>query len=71
LSEANIPGFIGLPTALAFARAGHIVYGTTRDQKAARQLAKHEIVPLICPPNGAHGYAVWGKIAADVDVGEW
>lgn len=65
------PGFIGLPVALAYARAGHIVYGTTRDQKAARQLAKHEIVPLVTPANGAHGHAVWGKIAHDIDIGEY
>lgn len=65
----NHAGFIGLPVALAYARAGHIVYGTTRDAKAARQLAKHEIVPLICPANGAHGHSVWGQVAGDADVG--
>jgi nucleoside-diphosphate-sugar epimerase len=70
LLPTNTPGFIGLPTALAFSRAGHIVYGTTRDRNSARQLSKHEIVPLICPPNGAHGHSVWGKIADDIDVGE-
>lgn len=63
-------GFIGLPVALAFARAGHIVYGTARDAKAARKLAIHEIIPIVTPATAGHGFSVWSKIAVDVDVGE-
>lgn len=35
-------GFIGLPVARAFVRAGHIVYGLTRSEKKAKQLAAEE-----------------------------
>ncbi|BEI85911.1 hypothetical protein CcaverHIS002_0601980 [Cutaneotrichosporon cavernicola] len=61
-------GFIGLPVALAFARAGHIVYGTARDAKTARKLSIHEIIPFVTPATAGHGFSVWGKIAAEVDV---
>lgn len=64
------PGFIGLPVALAYSRAGHIVYGTARDAKAARKLAIHEIIPIVTPATAGHGFCVWSKIAAEVDVGE-
>jgi nucleoside-diphosphate-sugar epimerase len=64
-------GFIGLPVALAYARAGHIVYGTARDAKTARKLAIHEIIPVVTPATAGHGFSVWSKIAAEVDVSEY
>ena len=35
-------GFIGLPAAQALVRAGHYVYGLTRSQQKAKQLAAEE-----------------------------
>jgi hypothetical protein len=35
-------GFIGFPAAQALARAGHIVYGQTRSEAKAKQLAAEE-----------------------------
>ncbi|KAL1411505.1 hypothetical protein Q8F55_002466 [Vanrija albida] len=62
-------GFIGLPVALTLSRAGHVVYGTTRDAKAARKLlAQNEIHPLLVTLATERGDSVWGKIAAEVDV---
>ncbi|KAL6303959.1 NAD(P)-binding protein [Sparassis latifolia] len=40
-------GFIGFPAAQAFVRAGHIVYGVTRSQEKAKQLAGEEIIPIV------------------------
>lgn len=64
-------GFIGLPVALAFARSGHIVYGTARNAKGARQLAIHEIVPVVTPASAGHGASIWAKLAEECDVGEY
>lgn len=65
-------GFIGLPVALTLSRAGHVVYGTTRDAKAARKLlAQNEIHPLLVTLATERGDSVWGKIASEVDVGEY
>lgn len=63
-------GFIGSAVAEAFARAGHITYGTSRSSASAPELAKNEIVPLICDPVTDEGKKVWGPIASTADVGE-
>jgi len=62
-------GFIGSPVALAFVRAGHIVYGQSRSSIAANRLAVDEIVPVICDPHSEDGKKVWGERATQVDVG--
>ena len=51
-------------------RAGHIVYGQTRSHETARELAKDEIIPVVCDPSTDEGAAVWAKIAGQADVGE-
>nr|XP_019008392.1 uncharacterized protein I206_06951 [Kwoniella pini CBS 10737]OCF47173.1 hypothetical protein I206_06951 [Kwoniella pini CBS 10737] len=62
-------GFLGLPAAEAFVRAGHIVYGTTRSTRSAVDvLAAREIVPIVVDPFDENGKKQWGKIAAEVDV---
>ncbi|WVW78386.1 hypothetical protein I302_100340 [Kwoniella bestiolae CBS 10118] len=62
-------GFLGLPAAEAFVRAGHIVYGTTRSERsAAEKLAPNEIIPIVADPYSDEGKKVWGKIAAQCDV---
>ncbi|KAK8847476.1 hypothetical protein IAR55_005334 [Kwoniella newhampshirensis] len=62
-------GFLGLPAAEAFVRAGHIVYGSTRSESsAARKLAPVEIIPVVCDPHTDEGRAKWGKVAAKCDV---
>jgi len=61
-------GFIGNPAAKAFARAGHIVYGTTRSEKSARALAEEEIVPVVCDPATPEGIKVFSSIAEACDV---
>ncbi|PIL35612.1 hypothetical protein GSI_02340 [Ganoderma sinense ZZ0214-1] len=49
-------GFIGLPVAQAFVRAGHIVYGQTRSEDKAKQLAAQEIIPIVCGPTDVNKY---------------
>nr|VWO95536.1 Uncharacterized protein [Ganoderma boninense] len=49
-------GFIGLPVAQAFVRAGHIVYGQTRSEEKAKQLAAQEIIPIVCGPTDVNKY---------------
>lgn len=49
-------GFIGLPVAQAFVRAGHIVYGQTRSEEKARQLVAEEIIPIVCGPTDVNKY---------------
>lgn len=64
-------GFVALPVAQAFSRAGHIVYGVTRSQSSAdRLLAPEEIIPVVCDSSTDEGRKVWGAIAATCDVGE-
>lgn len=63
-------GFIGRPVADAFVRAGHIVYGQTRSTETARELAKDEIIPVVCDPMTEEGGAIWAKVAGQADVGE-
>lgn len=55
--------------AKAFARAGHIVYGVTRSKANGQDLAKEEIVPVVCESGTDEGRKVWGEIAAVADVG--
>ncbi|KAF8551246.1 NAD(P)-binding protein [Imleria badia] len=43
-------GFIGLPAAQALSRAGHIVYGVTRSETKAQQLAAAERTFLLLAP---------------------
>ncbi len=40
-------GYVGSPVARALRRAGHAVWGLTRSAAKARQLAQHEIQPVI------------------------
>ncbi|WWC86816.1 uncharacterized protein L201_001695 [Kwoniella dendrophila CBS 6074] len=62
-------GFIGLPAAEAFVRAGHIVYGTSRSEKtAAEKLGPREILPVVVDVFSEEGKKKWGKIAAKCDV---
>ena len=63
-------GFIGLPAAQAFVRAGHIVYGQTRSEKSTGDLVKDEIIPVVLDPGSDEGVEAFVKLAKDVDVGE-
>jgi nucleoside-diphosphate-sugar epimerase len=58
-------GFIGLPVCLALRRAGHIVYGLTRSEAKAKQLAKDEILPVV---GNATDTKTWIELALSVDV---
>ncbi|KAI1797155.1 NAD(P)-binding protein [Ganoderma leucocontextum] len=49
-------GFIGLPIAQAFVRAGHVVYGQTRSEEKAKQLVAEEIIPVVCGPADVNKY---------------
>ncbi|TBU26199.1 NAD(P)-binding protein [Dichomitus squalens] len=49
-------GFIGLPIAQAFVRAGHVVYGQTRSEEKAKQLTAEEIIPIVCDPSHVNTY---------------
>jgi len=42
-------GFIGLGVARAFRRAGRTVYGVVRSEKAAQELLRNEIIPVLVP----------------------
>jgi len=68
--EADCAGFIGLPTAQAFVRAGHIVYGSTRSDNSKGELIKEEIIPVVLDPGSNEGVEAFVEIAKDVDVGE-
>jgi nucleoside-diphosphate-sugar epimerase len=63
-------GFIGLPAAQAFVRAGHMVYGQTRSEKSTGELVKEEIIPVVLDPGSDEGVEAFVKVAKDVDVGE-
>ena len=63
-------GFIGLPTALAFSRAGHIVYGQTRSSSSTAELAKDEIIPVVFDPSTSEGIKAFVELAKSVDTGE-
>ncbi|EPQ54392.1 NAD P-binding protein [Gloeophyllum trabeum ATCC 11539] len=58
-------GFIGLPAAQAFVRAGHTVYGVTRSAAKAKQLAAEEIIPIICEVDQ---FDNWTKYLGTIDV---
>ncbi|KAF7800259.1 hypothetical protein EIP86_011506 [Pleurotus ostreatoroseus] len=58
-------GFIGLPVARAFVRAGHTVYGQTRSEKNTKRLTAEEITPIVAQPADT---AAWISIVATVDV---
>lgn len=62
-------GFIGLPAAQAFVRAGHIVYGVTRSQSKANSLAKEEIIPIVADSSKSEGLKKLDDVAGLVDVG--
>jgi nucleoside-diphosphate-sugar epimerase len=63
-------GFIGLPTAQALVRAGHIVYGQTRSDKSKTDLVKEEIVPIVLDPGTDEGIKAFVEVAKDVDLGK-
>ncbi|KAI0753215.1 NAD(P)-binding protein [Daedaleopsis nitida] len=50
-------GFIGLPVAQAFVRAGHLVYGQTRSETKAQQLKAAEIIPVVADPQDISTFA--------------
>ncbi|EKM52493.1 uncharacterized protein PHACADRAFT_164427 [Phanerochaete carnosa HHB-10118-sp] len=58
-------GFIGLPAAQALVRAGHIVYGLTRSQEKAQQLAREEIIPVVSQTSDL---STWLPLIASLDV---
>ncbi|KAI0933019.1 hypothetical protein AcW2_001466 [Taiwanofungus camphoratus] len=58
-------GFIGLPVAQAFVRAGHIVYGVTRSPQKAKQLAAEEIIPIVSETTN---FSLWLPLVASLDV---
>jgi hypothetical protein len=64
-------GFVAFPIAQAFARAGHIVYGTTRSAENAKALARDEILPIVCDATNDEGRALWGKEAETADLSEY
>jgi len=43
----GVTGFIGLPTAQALVRAGHIVYGLVRTAGKIQKLAAEEVIPVV------------------------
>ncbi|OBZ68780.1 hypothetical protein A0H81_11340 [Grifola frondosa] len=62
-------GFIGLPVAQAFVRAGHIVYGQTRSAEKAKQLAAEEIIPVVAEVENTAAYLpLVATLDAVVDV---
>ncbi|KAH7925461.1 NAD(P)-binding protein [Leucogyrophana mollusca] len=58
-------GFIGLPVAQALSRAGHTVYGLTRSESKAKQLAADEIIPIVGEPTNPQP---WLNIVPTLDV---
>lgn len=55
---------------MAFARAGHIVYGQTRSERSKTALAKDEIIPLAFDQTTKEGLKPFIDAAKGVDVGE-
>lgn len=64
-------GFIGSSVAEAFARAGHITYGTSRSESSRQGLVAQEIIPIICDPYSKEGLEAWGRVAETADAGEF
>ncbi|KAH7913323.1 hypothetical protein BJ138DRAFT_1099596 [Hygrophoropsis aurantiaca] len=58
-------GFIGQPVAQALSRAGHIVYGLTRSEAKAKQLAAEEVVPIVGEASNPQS---WLNIVPTLDV---
>jgi nucleoside-diphosphate-sugar epimerase len=58
-------GYIGNSVAQAFRRAGHKVYGLTRNAEKGKLLIKNEIVPVIGSMQNPSSY---NKIASECDV---
>ncbi|RPD60050.1 NAD(P)-binding protein [Lentinus tigrinus ALCF2SS1-7] len=58
-------GFIGLPAAQAFVRAGHIVYGQTRSASKVKQLASEEIIPIVAELKDTAAYL---PLVSSIDV---
>ncbi|KZT11966.1 NAD(P)-binding protein [Laetiporus sulphureus 93-53] len=61
----GVTGFIGLPAAQAFVRAGHIVYGVTRSAQKAKKLAAEEIIPIV---GETEDTSVWAPLVSTLDV---
>ncbi|KAJ7831000.1 hypothetical protein B0H14DRAFT_3087883 [Mycena olivaceomarginata] len=63
-------GFIGLPTAQALARAGHIVHGLARTEEKAKALAAEESTCLACsfPASETAESDVWIPLIETLDV---
>ncbi|KAG8908767.1 hypothetical protein FRB99_003005 [Tulasnella sp. 403] len=58
-------GYVALPIAKAFLRAGHDVVGQTRSQNSTKTLEAEEIFPLVADPADA---STWRDVVKDVDV---
>ncbi|KAL5525327.1 hypothetical protein ACEPAF_9197 [Sanghuangporus sanghuang] len=58
-------GFIGFPAAQALVRAGHEVYGQTRNPDKAKLLVSEEIIPVIADPSKGEE---WASIVEKADV---
>jgi len=58
-------GTLGFSVAQALIRAGHIVYGQTRAESKAKQLATEEITPIVCE---AADLDKWKHLLANVDA---
>ncbi|KAF8551936.1 NAD(P)-binding protein [Imleria badia] len=58
-------GFIGLSVAQALSRGGHIVYGVTRSEAKAKQLAANEVFPIIGAPTDTDA---WAHLIPTIDV---
>ncbi|KAF9074228.1 hypothetical protein BDP27DRAFT_1359735 [Rhodocollybia butyracea] len=58
-------GAIGFPVAQALVRAGHIVYGQTRSEAKAQQLAAEEIIPVVCDIVSSD---TWHSLIPTIDV---
>ncbi|RUP51972.1 hypothetical protein BC936DRAFT_143984 [Jimgerdemannia flammicorona] len=61
----GVTGFIGNPVAKAFARAGHEVYGLTRNTAKVTELARDEIIGVI---GDVRKPETWTQIASQASV---
>ncbi|KAI5479347.1 NAD P-binding protein [Pseudohyphozyma bogoriensis] len=57
-------GYLGLPMAEAFVRAGHTVIGQTRNPANVADLEAREIIPLVAQPLDP---STWAHVVRDVD----
>lgn len=46
------------------------MYGSTRSEKTAKELAKEEILPIVLDPTSDSGLKTLADLAEDVDVGK-